>query len=66
MATQAVPSTNRGEIRGRVTGSPPTLFLTEGRLRGRTPVLGSIYVEGQTLRIDFSTGLEFFEGVYRK
>ena len=57
---------NRGQIRGKVTGSPPNLFLNDGRFRGRTPVSGSIIIEGDALRIDFSTGLEFFEGVYRR
>ena len=57
---------NRGQIRGMVTGSPPNLYLNEGLFRGRTPVSGSIVVEGSALRIDFSTGSEFFEGVYRR
>ena len=57
---------NRGQIRGLVTGSPPNLYLNEGLFRGRTPVSGSIVVEGSALRIDLSTGSEFFEGVYRR
>lgn len=57
---------NRGQIRGMVTGSPPNLYLNEGLFRGRTPVSGSIVVEGSALRIDLSTGSDFFEGVYRR
>lgn len=57
---------NRGQIQGTVTGSPPNLYLKKGLFRGRIPVSGSIVVEGSALRIDLSTGIEFFEGIYRR
>ena len=57
---------NRGRIRGLVTGTPPNLYLSDGLFRGRTPVSGPIVIEGGALRIDLSTGSEFFEGVYHR
>ena len=57
---------NQGQIRGKVTGSLPVLHLKDGVLAGHTSVFGSIKVESDKLHIDFTTGTEFFGGIYAR
>ena len=57
---------NRGQIRGKVMGSPPDLYLDGGVLAGGMSVSGSIRVNGDKLSIDLTTGTDFFEGIYTR